>query len=192
MTRADESGARGGGLGFERPGTRRRLPRLLDPAVLPDHIDALYRAAWAMCGSQHDAEDLVQTTFAQVLRRPRMIRYGNERAYLMTALRNVHASSYRARQRRLVTAPLPDDDLLAASDSEPVDPRELMGAIATAPPLYRDAVIAIDVLGLSYREAAHACGTEEKTVATRVHRGRKHVMAALSAAEPALAAEETE
>ena len=162
-------------------GSARRLPHLLDPAVLPQHIDALFRAAWAMCGSRHDAEDLVQTTFVHVLRRPRMIRSGNERAYLMSALRNVHATSYRDKMRRPVSSPLPDDDLLPASEDEPVDARELMQAIATAPPLYRDAVIAIDLLGLSYREAARACATEEKTVATRVHRGRKHVVEALSA-----------
>jgi RNA polymerase sigma-70 factor (ECF subfamily) len=165
-------------------GARRSLPHLLDPATLPQHIDALYRAAWAMCGSKQDAEDLVQTTFVQVLRRPRLIRSGNERAYLMSALRNVHATSYRAKMRRPATSPLPDDDLLPASEGEPIDARELMEAIATAPPLYRDALIAIDILGLSYREAARACGTEEKTLATRVHRGRKHVVAALSAEPP--------
>src|SRR5262249_39690153 len=70
---------------------RRRHPYPLDPAALPEHTDVLFRAAWAMCGSRHDAEDLVQTTFAQVLSRPRMIRSGNERAYLLSALRNVHA-----------------------------------------------------------------------------------------------------
>jgi hypothetical protein len=34
----------------------------LEPARLPDHIGALYRAAFAMRGSPHDAEDLVQET----------------------------------------------------------------------------------------------------------------------------------
>jgi RNA polymerase sigma-70 factor (ECF subfamily) len=155
-------------------------PRLLDPAVLPEHIDALYRAAWAMCGSPHDAEDLVQSTFAQVLRRPRMIHAGNERAYLLRALRNVHASSYRTQTRRPQTAPLPDDDLLPASEPDAISAGELMKAVATAPPLYRDAVIAVDVLGLSYREAAKAFRTREKTIATRVHRGRGHVKAELT------------
>ena len=37
-------------------------PRELDPDRLPDHIDRLYRAASAMCGSRYDAEDLVQET----------------------------------------------------------------------------------------------------------------------------------
>jgi RNA polymerase sigma-70 factor (ECF subfamily) len=158
----------------------RGLPRVLDPAVLPDYTDVLFRAAWAMCGSRHDAEDLVQTTFLKVLRRPRMIRPGNERAYLLRALRNVHASSYRTQSRRAQTAPLPEDDQLPASEPSSISAGELMGAVATAPPLYRDAVIAIDVLGLSYREAARAFRTEEKTIATRLHRGRRHVVAELS------------
>ncbi len=159
------------------------LPRVLDPAVLPEHLDALYRAAWAMCGSPHDAEDLVQSTFAQVLRRPRMVRAGNERAYLLRALRNVHASSYRTQSRRPQTAPLPDDDMLPASEPDAISAGELMKAVATAPPLYRDAVIAVDVLGLSYREAAKAFRTQEKTIATRVHRGRRHVAAELTGRE---------
>jgi RNA polymerase sigma-70 factor (ECF subfamily) len=157
------------------------VPRLLDPATLPDHVDVLYRAAWAMCGSRHDAEDLVQTTFLQVLRRPRMVKPGNERAYLLSALRNVHASSYRAKTRRPQVSALPDDDILPASDPDAIGARELMEAVAAAPPLYRDAVIAVDVLGLSYREAARSFRVPEKTIATRVHRGRKHAMAALSA-----------
>ena len=41
-------------------------PDLL-PEVLGDHLDRLYRAAWALCGSREDAEDLVQETYARVL-----------------------------------------------------------------------------------------------------------------------------
>jgi RNA polymerase sigma-70 factor (ECF subfamily) len=172
--------------GFRRrlPGARREGPHLLDPEVLGEHIDTLYRAAWAMCGSPDEAEDLVQSTFAQVLRRPRTIRAGNERAYLLSALRNVHASAYRAKTRRPQVSALPDDDLLPASEPVKISAHELMSAVATAPPLYRDALIAIDLLGLSYREAARAFHTEEKTIATRLHRGRKHVQEQLSAPSP--------
>jgi RNA polymerase sigma-70 factor (ECF subfamily) len=50
-----------------------------------------------------------------------------------------------------------------------------MQAIASAPPHYRDAVVAVDVLGMSYREAGHWLGSRESTITTRLHRGRQHV-----------------
>jgi RNA polymerase sigma-70 factor (ECF subfamily) len=50
-----------------------------------------------------------------------------------------------------------------------------MEAIAGAPPAYRDAVIAVDLLGLSYREAAGSLGTTEVTITSRVHRGRQYI-----------------
>jgi RNA polymerase sigma-70 factor (ECF subfamily) len=154
-------------------------PHTLDPAVLGDHIDALYRAAWALCGSPTDAEDLVQTTFARVLARPRIIRRDNDRAYLLRALKNTYASHYRALARRPTFAPLREDDFPAAAEPA-VTSREIMEAVASAPPLYRDAVIAVDVVGLSYREAARSLQTREETIATRLHRGRQHVAQALT------------
>jgi RNA polymerase sigma-70 factor (ECF subfamily) len=177
-TRAPAAGVEGTRPALERR-TSRRAPFVLDPAVLPDHIDALFRAAWALCGSRADAEDLVQTTFVRVLRRPRMIRNGSERAYLLTALRNTYANSYRSRSRAPAMSPLPEDDRLPAEEPASITAGDLMGAIANTPPRYRDAVIAVDVLGLSYREAATAMRTHEKTLATRVYRGRRHIASEL-------------
>jgi RNA polymerase sigma-70 factor, ECF subfamily len=149
-------------------------PRTLDPDRLPDHIDKLYRAAWALCGSRQDAEDLVQETFANVLKRPRLLRNGDAIGYLLRALKNTHANRYRAAARRPSTQQL-FDEVAAVHDPISLPAREIMQAIADTPPLYRDAVIAVDVLGLSYREAARSLSTREATVATRLHRGRRHV-----------------
>lgn len=151
---------------------------MLDPAGLPDHIDHLYRAAWALCGSKHDAEDLVQETFAKVLRRPRLVRDSNELGYLLRTLRNTFFDGYRAAIRGPATRQLLDDDAPAVDESR-ATARELMEAIASAPDMYRDAVIAVDVLGLSYRQAARSLGTREATITTRLHRGRQHVAGAL-------------
>lgn len=149
-------------------------PRLLDPARLPDHIDRLYSAAWALCGSRHDAEDLVQETFVNVLKRPRLLRDNNEIGYLLRALKNTHANRYRAAARRPATRELFEDDAMAPEDTS-IDGREIMQAIANIPPLFRDAVIAVDLLGLSYREAAHSLRIREATLTTRLHRGRQQV-----------------
>jgi RNA polymerase sigma-70 factor, ECF subfamily len=67
-----------------------------------------------------------------------------------------------------------EDDAPAHNDRG-IQAREIMQAIASAPALYRDAVIAVDLVGLSYREAARSLRTREATVTTRLHRGRQHV-----------------
>jgi len=155
-------------------------PRALDPDRLCDYLDQLYRAAWALTGSRHDAEDLVQETFVNVLKRPRWLRDGNEIGYLMRALRNTHASRYRSNAGRPVELRLAESDAPERAQ-DPGNAREIMEAIASAPAPYRDAVIAVDLLGLSYREAARSLRTQEATITTRVHRGRQHVVRALGA-----------
>jgi RNA polymerase sigma-70 factor (ECF subfamily) len=147
---------------------------VLDPNALERHLDRLYRAARALCGSRHDAEDLVQETILNVLKRPRLIRDGNEVGYLLRALRNTYASRYRSDAQRRTERQLSEDDAAPASGPT-VNAREIMEAIASAPAPYRDAVIAVDVVGLSYREAARSLRTREATITSRVHRGRQHV-----------------
>ncbi len=156
---------------------------ILEPDRLGDYIEPMYRAAWALCGSRHDAEDLVQETFLNVLKRPRLLRDGNEIGYLLRALRNTYSSRYRTAARRPAERQLFDDDDPAAPfTEESISSRELMEAVASAPPIYRDAVIAVDLVGLSYREAARALHTREQTITTRLHRGRQHVARALTEA----------
>jgi RNA polymerase sigma-70 factor, ECF subfamily len=156
------------------------LLRRLDPMALWDHIDVLYRAAWALCGSPHEAEDLVQDTFARVLRRPRVLRSASDVGYLLRALRNTHAINRRSSMRRPVTVPLLESDSIDRGEVVPrIGARELMAAIAVAPEPYRDAVVAVDVVGLSYRQAARQLRTTEATITSRLSRGRHHVARAL-------------
>lgn len=147
---------------------------LLIPDRLPDHIDALYRAARALCGSRHDAEDLVQETLARVLKRPRFVRRDHELGYLLRALRNTYHSDYRTAARRPVTAELVEDRATVVPEAS-FSASEIMQAVASAPPVFRDAVIAVDIVGMSYRQAARALRTREATITTRLHRGRQHV-----------------
>jgi RNA polymerase sigma-70 factor, ECF subfamily len=178
--------------GRSRIGTATRSAsagRQLDPEALGDHIDRLYRAARSMCASPQDAEDLVQETFARVLRKPRKLRSGNELPYLLTVLRNTFFSTYRAAARRPQTINEPKTIELLEDPSipEPEDPfltGDLLRAIAALTPGFRDAVVAVDVVGLSYREAAAALHVGEATIATRLHRGRQQIAHGLSDAFP--------
>jgi RNA polymerase sigma-70 factor (ECF subfamily) len=163
----------------DRPKAEQERPHLLDPDSLGRHIDQLFRAAWALCGSRDDAEDLVQETFLNVLKRPRFLRNRDEIGYLLRALRNTYASRYRKTAQYPRERQLLETDLLIHDDRDAVKAREIMEAIAAAPPHYRDAVIAVDVIGLSYREAARTLRTREATLTTRLHRGRQYVARAL-------------
>jgi RNA polymerase sigma-70 factor (ECF subfamily) len=158
--------------------------RQLDPKGLGDHVDRLYRAAWGLCGSREDAEDLVQETFARVLRKPRLVRAQDDVGYLLRALRNTFFSQQRAAARRPQTTGLPDDlDLVADRRAVRAESRlesaELYAAIAALPEDFRDALIAIDVAGLSYREAARTLRVREATITTRLHRARQRIVEAL-------------
>jgi len=152
----------------------------LDPQALPQHVDRLYRSAWALCGSREDAEDLVQETFARVLARPRVLREGDELYYLMRVLRNTFLTSRRTASRRPVTVAELED--VAAADHRPMgqpeqafDIQEVFETIAGLPEDFRLALVAVDVLGLSYRQAARALGVREATITTRLFRARKRV-----------------
>ena len=159
--------------------------RELDPQALGDHIDRLYRAAKALCGSRQDAEDLVQETFARVLRRPRTLRADDDIGYLLRTLRNTFVSTRRTASRRPRTEPCPDqlefiEDRQAVRPEACVEAAELYAAISVLPDVFRDALVAIDVVGLSYREAARALRVREATITTRLHRARQRVADALT------------
>src|ERR1700748_2799604 len=81
----------------------------LDPQRASDHIDRLFRAAWALCGSREDAEELVQETYARVLAKPRFLRSDDDLGYLLRTLRNTFLNQKRTQSRRLRTAPLPEE-----------------------------------------------------------------------------------
>ena len=133
-----------------------------------------------MCGSREEAEDLVQETFARVLAKPRMLRSDDDVGYLLRVLRNTWVSRRRAATRRPQTVALPDSSSLLADRSEgKLDARlermALYDAVAGLPDIFRDVLVAIDVAGLSYRQAADALGVREATITTRLHRARHRV-----------------
>jgi RNA polymerase sigma-70 factor (ECF subfamily) len=157
------------------------MERTLDPARLGDHLDRLYRSAWALTGSREDAEDLVQETYARVLARPRMLRNDDDLGYLLRALRNTFFSRLKTERRRLRPGPLPDQldivaDPRARDPQAAVEAAELYAAVAALPEDFRDVLVAVDITGLSYKEAARALRIREGTVMSRLYRARRLVV----------------
>jgi RNA polymerase sigma-70 factor, ECF subfamily len=162
------------------------LERVLDPRALGDHFDRLFRAAWALCGSREDAEDLVQDTYARILARPRVVRNDDDLGYLLRAVRNTYISKRRAAARRPQGAGLEPEALNLPDPRTGTQPpaaaeaREVFAAIAALPPNFRDALVAIDVAGLSYREASKAFNVREGTITSRLFRARNQIAKSLS------------
>ncbi len=137
-----------------------------------------------MCGSPQEAEDLVQETCVKVLAKPRYVRSGDDLAYLIGVLRNVYYTDLRERARSREQLGAEGDVAAEERASAPaldasLEAHEALGAVAALAPDYRDAVVAVDLAGLSYREAARALNTREGTIMSRLYRGREQVAEAL-------------
>jgi RNA polymerase sigma-70 factor (ECF subfamily) len=182
--------------------------RVADPADVPDaevmaaliagDDDALaevYRryggAVWSVarrvCGDRTLAEDVTQTVFADLWRRPQ--RFDASRGALRPWLvAQAHARavdavrSETARQRRqerearLAPAPSPDVEaevhLAALSDG-------VRRAVARLDPDEREAIVLAYFGGHSYRETAQLIGAPEGTVKSRIRRGLQSLRRAL-------------
>jgi RNA polymerase sigma-70 factor (ECF subfamily) len=138
-----------------------------------------------MCRSREEAEDLVQDTFARVLQRPRFLHSDDDIGYLLRVLRNTFVSGCRRADRRPQESDTPDElmwieDPSAAQPEARLEWSALYQAIEALPLSFRDAVVAVDLLGLSYGEASRALRVREATLTTRLHRARQRVAAALA------------
>ena len=159
--------------------------RMLDPHTLGDHLDQLFRAAWALCGSRQDAEDLVQETYERVLRRPRLLRKDDDLGYLYRTLRNTYFNALRTASRRPRGAAEFGAVQTAStrSDSQPelaAQANVVFGAVSALPTPMREVLVAVDVLGLTYAEAGRALGVRANTIPSRLARARTRVAKSLS------------
>lgn len=125
----------------------------------------------------------MQDTFERVLRRPRFVRRDQDLAYLLRVLRNTWISGARAQRLAEISLEEAPEPALAGGGDPVVTAVVEMGAVYDAlhgltEPL-REAVVAVDIVGLSYRDAARALGTKEGTIMSRLHRGRGQMAAVL-------------
>ena len=157
----------------------------LDPASMEDHRRRLYRAAYALCGSRHDAEDLVQDTFERVLRRPRIVKRDRDLAYLLRVLHHTWSAQATTAARRR-TSPAPPEDFEWVPDQRAaqelaLDARLAYAAMSELSEPLRMTIVAVDVVGLSYKEAARSLKTRTGTIMSRLFRAREQLAAALDA-----------
>jgi RNA polymerase sigma-70 factor, ECF subfamily len=135
--------------------------------------------------TREDAEDLVQDTLLYVLRRPRIVAQEDATAYLLRAVRNMWISQHR-RQRLAWPESLDErHEAIAVSGPDPtafIEEEFAWSAVKALPQPYRDAVAAVVLCDLSYREAADVLGVPIGTIMSRLYRGRRLLEPALQEA----------
>jgi RNA polymerase sigma-70 factor (ECF subfamily) len=148
--------------------------------VMP-HLDAAHRFARWLTRSSGDAEDLVQEAFLRAFRGFGQLRGGDVKAWLLTIVRNCHATALRQRQRA-PTQPLTgeaDAVLGAAATPDPVsaavgaDERRLLQRLVTSLPTeQREVLVLRELEEMSYREIAAITAAPIGTVMSRLARAR--------------------
>jgi RNA polymerase sigma-70 factor (sigma-E family) len=133
---------------------------------------ALLRAARAIAGDPHSAEDLLQCALVRVLPHWSAIRAPSAAdAYTRRAMRNQHASWCREkwRNRERSFADVPDID--PSWDTHPGDDTALWPLVAALPPAQRSAVALRYYEGLSVEDVSQALGCSPSTVKSNTSRG---------------------
>ena len=149
----------------------------------------LYSAALRYTKNPHDAQDLVQDTYAKAFTSFHQFEPGtNLKAWLYRILTTTFINNYRKDQRRpLISGSELEDWQIADASShtsnlgksaedevlENIADKDVKDALAQMPEEFRMAVYLSDVEGFSYKEIAEIMEVPTGTVMSRLHRGRK-------------------
>ena len=136
--------------------------------LVTKHENTLFRAALAILGDVHGAEDAVQDTFLRYLeKRPELRDENHERAWLLKVTANLCKSALRSRKCH------PTVELLDVYPAPDGDSRELVEAVLALPANQRAAVHLFYYEGYSTEEIAAILGQRPGTVRSHLSRGRE-------------------
>lgn len=157
------------------------------------HLNAVYRAAVAICGRQGEAEDLVQNAFIKAFERFELFEKGtNCKAWLFQILRNTWIDRLRHQKIAGLTLPLEEEIVARASEDgelkwsnaedliENFSDEQIIKALGELPEDQRLTLFLTDVEQLSQKEVAKITGVAVGTVKSRASRARSELKNKLS------------
>src|SRR6187455_3205138 len=166
------------------------LPEDLDQ-LFQEHSRLVYRTAFAVTGSRHDAEDVLQSVFVKLLQRglPRDAR-SNAARYLHRAAVNLSLNVLRNRKRRRLVDDVELLEIPAAQGGDREDPRmreeyeRLMKAMAHLTPRALQILLLYYTQGDSTAQIADRLGTSQSTIAVTLFRIRRRLRKLLREEKP--------
>lgn len=155
-----------------------------------EFIDLLYNSAVQMTGSQPNAEDLVQDTYAKAFKFFHKFKKGtNCKAWLFKIMRNVFINNYRKKVKTPAHVSFeeiekfyPDQEQKYDFTLEEVDHQHIFDdlleddvklALDALPLDFKMAIILSDIKGFSYQEIADIMECPIGTVRSRLSRARR-------------------
>ena len=151
--------------------------------VLP-HLDAAYRFARWLGHSASDAQDIVQEAMLRAYRGFAGLRGGDVKAWLLTIVRNCHATAYQRERRQgalglnergdhpdlqSLVAAIPDPERGAMERDEERTLERLLDRLSVE---HREVLVLREINEMSYREIAAIAGVPIGTVMSRLARAR--------------------
>lgn len=154
-----------------------------DAQVLP-HLDAAYRFARWLTRSPADADDVVQEAILRAFRAFEGLRGSDVKAWLLTIVRNCHATMIAQQQRRgyvempeehdardghavISSAPDPETESIRRDDE-----RTFERLMSTLPDEHREVLVLREIEDMGYREIAEVTKVPIGTVMSRLARAR--------------------
>lgn len=157
-----------------------------EESVVPLMDDA-YTLARHLLHDEHDAQDVVQEAYLRAWRYFTSFRGGDERAWLLTIVRNCCYTWRRSRRDALLVEY--DDDTHGgdrsghtAADASAIGESDrglLSSALDGLAPEFREVVVLREIDGCSYQEIARVTGVPIGTVMSRLARARERLRRAL-------------
>ncbi|GAA0935754.1 SigE family RNA polymerase sigma factor [Virgisporangium aurantiacum] len=142
----------------------------------------LLRLAYALTGSAHEAEDLVQGALVKVMRRWRRVE--DPMAYLRRVMINQRTSGWRRFGAREVVTATPPDRPVGDGTAAVDDRQTVLAALRGLPPRMRAAVALRYVADLSEAETAATLGCSVGTVKSQTSKGLARLREALEPVRP--------